>query len=72
MSTGEELLNVHTAQCPPADTDAAPGTTEGAPEHVEVAVTSDGGVSKVILHQGQGDFPPLHAKCLGAQWHLAL
>ena len=29
-------------------------------------LTDDGKLAKVILHEGKGSLPPLHARCLGA------
>ncbi len=51
---------------PAASSSAATGA-EQAPLQERVSVTSDGGVAKQVLHQGHGDCPPLHARCLGAR-----
>lgn len=32
----------------------------------EQCVTEDGKVMKVVLREGSGSLPPLHARCLGA------
>jgi hypothetical protein len=28
-------------------------------------ITPDGGVKKVMLQEGEGELPPIHARCLG-------
>lgn len=33
-------------------------------------ITSDGGVTKHILKEGNGQIPALHATCLGRLWHV--
>jgi len=42
-------------------------TAAGEPLNGADKVTADGGVLIQMLEEGEGELPPLHARCLGTQ-----
>ena len=70
MSTNDNMTESETAP----DSDSAAGTSKSVTDSDTLAegvrITLDGGVVKHILQEGSGDFPPLHARCLGAYAYL--
>ena len=37
-----------------------------------IKLTEDGGVSKLVVREGNGDIPPLHSRCIGMHDHICI